>query len=120
MDSQTIRTALGLLQEDPENAEAWQALQVAVEVPEGDLPAYDLLHLLSLARQQHRERGEWDAVGGLLQLAIGICSDADQAAELLVELAKVQGDELLDEAAARETLSELMDLAPANPVGPAA
>ena len=110
MDSQTIRAALGLLQEDPENADGWQLLKDSVGGTEGDLTEEALLQLLDAARQQHRERGEWDAVAHLLELAIGVETDEAKRRELIGDLARMQGDQLLDEAAARVSWELLLDL----------
>ncbi len=122
MDSQTIRAALWLLQEDPENTDGWQSLQEAVEVSDGDLSADDLLHLLDAARQRHRERGEWDAVARLLELAISVAesSSPEGVTALLTELARVQGDELLAEADARKTWARLLEVNPDDAAAPTA
>ena len=71
MDSQTIRTALGELQEDPDRDEAWQTLTEAVGKSAGDLSASDALRLLARARRAHESRGEAEAalVAGVRDLA---------------------------------------------------
>ena len=67
MQLQTIRTALGQLQSDPEEPLAWQSLDQAVTLENGDLD--ESLRLLSSARQEHLKRREWDAVARLLAKA---------------------------------------------------
>ena len=54
MSAKTIKTALGLLQDDPENAEAWQGLRNQTRDPgmDGD----ELRKLLEAARRAHEAR----------------------------------------------------------------
>ena len=62
MHAQTIRTALGQLQDDPDLSSAWEALIASVEADDRDLAAAGLLHLLDAARARHADRGQWAAV----------------------------------------------------------
>jgi len=87
MDSQTIRTTLGLLQEDPENETGWASLREASLVAEGDLSLGDLLNLFAAAREQYRARGEWDAVARLLEIG----ADVAEPDELPAQLAELAG-----------------------------
>lgn len=111
MDSQTIRTTLGLLQEDPENETGWASLREASLVAEGDLSLGDLLNLFAAAREQYRARGEWDAVARLLEIGAEV-AEPDELPAQLAELARVRGEEQLDEAAARVVWERLQVLAP--------
>ncbi len=112
MDSQKIRAALGHLQEDPDSNEGWQSLKEATSAPDGDLSTPDLLHLLQAAREQHQERGEWDAVAALLELETEHAAGSDAEPGLLAELARVLETELLDEDGAGVTLLKLLELRP--------
>ncbi len=119
MDSQSIRTTLGLLQEDPENETGWASLREASQVVEGDLALGDLHHLFAAAREQYRARGEWDAVARLLEIDAGVAGPSELPA-LLAELARVRGEEQLDESGAREVWEHLQALVPAEPTVTAA
>ncbi|MBN2196558.1 MAG: tetratricopeptide repeat protein [Polyangiaceae bacterium] len=119
MDSRTIRTALGLLQDDPENEGGWTSLRAAAEVAEGDLSLAEGLHLFASAREQYRERGEWDGVASLLEISAAVATPEERPA-LLLELAKVYGEEHLDEVSAREALEIVQRLLPEDPTVAAA
>ena len=80
MHAETIRTALGQLQDDPEANDAWESLTSAVEASDRDIDASDLLRLLDAARARHGERGEWDAVMRLLDLAVSVAKGSDAEA----------------------------------------
>lgn len=95
MDSNTIRTALGQLQDDPDLQEAWGALREALRQPDGDLERDELMRLLSAARQRHAERGEWRAAATLLELAVDHADGGK--VDLLRELATLQQDRLFNE-----------------------
>ncbi len=113
MDSQTIRTALGHLQDNPDSADAWQQLreQAAAE-SDGDLTTPELLHLLEAARQRHGERGEWDAVAALLEIAVQAATDTPDELPLLREQAGVLDEQLLDEDGAGVVWLRVLELAP--------
>ena len=73
MSANSIRNALGLLQDDPDRAEAWAKLREALGVaddgsitlPEG-VDATETMTILERARASHASRKEHDAVAGLL------------------------------------------------------
>lgn len=110
MDSQTIRTALGLLQENPEDEGGWQSLEEALGSSGGDLSRDEVLKLLDAARQLHRQRGEWEAVASLIELALPLAADTGKAPKLLSELGAVQSAQLLDEEQAGKTWQRLMEI----------
>src|SRR5262245_3137578 len=108
---QTIRTALGKLQVDPDSEDAWVNLREAIVAEEVD--RNELHRLLDAARAKHRERGEWDAVASLLEVEVESAVGAPQsAAPLLAELGRVQLDELLDDRAASASFRKLLELKP--------
>ena len=105
MSAKTIRSALGQLQDDPENAEALASLRAAlgwneengsVTYVEEDLPRADLEKLLEAARKAHEMRREYDAVASLLRLESAFAEGTANELPLLEELARVCDDELLD------------------------
>jgi golgin subfamily B member 1 len=115
MQSQTIRTALGQLQNDPDSPNAWQTLKQALESPERELSTADLLRLLDAARDKHRERGEWDAVASLLELETLVARGMPEEPQLVTEQARVLRDELFDEARAAAAWRRFLDLKPGDP-----
>lgn len=114
MHAQTIRTALGQLQDDPDLHSAWEALTSSVEASDRDLSAPELLRLLEHARTRHAERGEWDAVLRLLDVALSAAKGSDAEAALLKERIRVQRDELFDEDAALRAARRYLELVPSE------
>ena len=120
MDSQTIRTALGELQEDPDRKEAWQTLADAVRVPGGDLAVADALRLLGRARRTHASRGEFEAVGTLIAFETSIAAGTPDEFALVMEQARVLRDELFDEEGALLAHLRVLELSPNEPQATAA
>lgn len=114
MHDQTIRTALGQLQDDPDLSPAWEALQGAIEAPERDLGTADLLRLLDAARGRHADRGEWEAALRLLDLALVAAKGTEGEAALLKERSRLQRDELFDEEGANESARRSVELTPTD------
>lgn len=115
MDSQTIRTALGELQEDPDRKEAWQALSEAVRESRGDLTASDALRLLGRARRAHEARGEAEAASRLVAFEVSIAQNTPDETALVVEQARILRDELFDEEGALVANLRILELAPDEP-----
>ena len=67
MSANPIRYALGLLQDDSENEQAWKDLEDALASAEGS-SLEGGASLLSAARRAHEMRREHDAVARLLAL----------------------------------------------------
>lgn len=114
MHAQTIRTALGQLQDDPDLSSAWEALSAAVEADDRDLPTAELLRLLDAARARHADRGEWEAVLQLLEIALPGAKGSDQEPALIKERIRVQRDELFDEDAALRAARRYLELMPGD------
>lgn len=110
MDSQTIGTALALLQDDPDDSNAWSTLRAAVEAGAtgSDLDAQ--LKLFAAARRKHQERGEWDAVQSLLELEVQVAGGSGEEAGRLWEQVRTLRDELADDDAAALVLIRLIEL----------
>ena len=119
MDLDTIRKALGELQSDAESVAAWESLGSAVE-PEVVEREPDVLSLLAAARHAHAERGEWEAVEQLLALEVRLSSSDDTRVGLLMELARVRSQELLDEAGAFEAYEQVQQIQPDDELAQAA
>lgn len=114
MDSQTIRTALGKLQVDPDSREEWGVLEKALQEPGGDVSRDELARLLDSARDEHAARGEWQAVSELLELELRVVMDTEREPLLLAERVRVLRDELFDDEQAELLLLRLLELNPDN------
>jgi tetratricopeptide (TPR) repeat protein len=114
MDSQTIRTALGLLQHNPEDEQAWKSLKEGAGAPGGELPPEESLGLFDAACEEHRSNGEWDAVAGLLGVELEVAKGTDREPELCKEYALVLHDELLEEARSVDAWREVIRLRPGD------
>ena len=95
MHLQTIRTALGQLQSDPEQPRAWQSLDDAIATSPGNGERDEYLRLLSSARQEHLKRREWEAVARLLGSEVRLTLGSDRELERLRLEAKVLRENLL-------------------------
>ncbi|HXX68803.1 MAG TPA: tetratricopeptide repeat protein [Polyangiaceae bacterium] len=111
MSAKTIKTALGLLQDDPESAEAWQELRGEVRGDPG-MVADELRKLLEAARRAHEARREYEAVARLLEIEADAAEGAARQVELLSELAHVVDEELLDDDRANAVYDRLLSLRP--------
>ncbi|MEZ4225660.1 MAG: tetratricopeptide repeat protein [Polyangiaceae bacterium] len=114
MFSETIRTALGHLQDDPDNSTAWEALASALAADDRDLDVDDLLRLLGAARSSHGERGEARAAARLLEFETEVAKGSEAEADLLRERARVLREELLDDETARQVLERLLEVVPGD------
>ncbi len=112
MSIETIRMALGRLQDDPDNESAWNELTEAVTAPDSNVSNDDVERLLGSARARHEARREWHAVAKLLDIEIAFASGSPVEAAMLAELARVYADELYDGAHANSTLKALLKLKP--------
>ncbi|HVU03518.1 MAG TPA: tetratricopeptide repeat protein [Polyangiaceae bacterium] len=115
MDSQTIRTALGELQEDPDRTEAWQTLGEAVKVSGGDMTSADALRVFARARRAHAARGEVEAVAQLLALEVTVAHGTPEELALVAEQARVLRDDLFDEEGSLIANLRVLELAPDEP-----
>jgi len=121
MSAKTIRSALGQLQDDPENVEALADLRTAlgwdgesgrVAYVETDLSRAELEKLLEAARKAHEMRREYDAVASLLRLEAGLAAGTPAELPLVEELARILDDELLDDESASKAYAKVLELAP--------
>src|ERR1051325_2472286 len=110
MDSQTIRTVLGKLQGEPDTDESWAARKAAVSQSDGDLGPDELQRLLAAARERHAQRGEWEAVARLLDIAVLAAAGTPAEADVLREHARVLRERLYDDEAASVSYIRLVEL----------
>ncbi len=110
MDGQTVRTALGMIQSNPNDEEAWQSLHDEVLDAGGDLDKVEALNLLQAARERHAARCEFDAVARLLDLAVRLAEQSSEKVELYAELADVLVHELFASARALSVLDKALEI----------
>ncbi|HEY5145376.1 MAG TPA: hypothetical protein VII82_01350, partial [Polyangiaceae bacterium] len=116
MSAKTIKSALGLLQDDPDSASAWQSLRSQVENDPG-MNADELATLLESARRVYEGRREYEAVQKILEIELVAApgmSGTPREHTLLAELARVLDEELMDDAAARSAYERLLANAPGD------
>ena len=124
MSANTIRNALGLLQDDPDRAEAWSKLRETLGVSEDgtelalpkDLAGKEaeIVSLLEKARAAHAARREFEAVAGLLAVEVLLAKGSAREADLVAQLAAVRDEEVLDDAGARSAYERLLELRPGD------
>jgi tetratricopeptide (TPR) repeat protein len=122
MSAITIRNALGILQDEPDNDQAWSDLRDALgytseegTVDPGDLARDELAQLLEAARQAHEMRREYEAVVELLAIEAALAKGSgDREADLVGELASIRDDVLHDDAGALAAYRRLLTLRPNN------
>jgi tetratricopeptide (TPR) repeat protein len=114
MSAKTIKSALGVLQDDPDQEKAWKELHDEVRAG-GDMGADDLRRLLEAARRAHDARREYDAVARLLDIESEAAAGTPREHELLAELARTLDEDLLDDEGARAVYERLRALRPGDP-----
>lgn len=112
MSVETIRMALGRLQDDPDNEAAWNELAEAVTSP--GVENEDIERLLGMARARHEQRREWRAVASLLDLEIAFAAGTPVEAPMQAELARIYMDELIETDRAIGAYRRLKDLRPGD------
>jgi tetratricopeptide (TPR) repeat protein len=113
MSEQTIRRALGKLQDDPEQESAWAELQDAVLDPAAAGMNNDsLASLLESAREEHAGRHEFDAVARMLELELLLLEGNPREVALQYELVRVLNEVLDDTRRAIPALERLAKMRP--------
>ena len=110
MSVETIRMALGRLQDDPENEAAWNELAEAVTAPDPGVSNSEIERFLGMARGRHEQRREWGAVAQLLELEIAFASGTPVEAPMQAELARIYQDELIDADKALAAFQRLLQI----------
>ena len=114
MSAKKIRSALGLLQDDPDNDKAWQDLGDVVRGGDVGMNAEELAKLLEAARRAYEMRREYDAVARMLAVEAALASGTPREAELQAELARVLDEELLDDERSTSAYARLLELRPSD------
>jgi golgin subfamily B member 1 len=128
MSANTIRNALGVLQDEPDNEQAWTNLRSAlgftsdetstrsIGPQSAEMGGTELASLLEAARRAHEMRREYEAVADLLEIEVDLAKDrGDREVELAHELARVRDDVLLDDAGALVAYRRVLALRPDDP-----
>lgn len=115
MSVETIRMVLSRLQDDPENAAAWNELTEAVTAPGGGASPDDIERLLGAARAKHEQRRDWGAVARLLELELSFASGSPVEVPMQAELARIFDEELADPASAVSAYRRLLELKADHP-----
>lgn len=115
MDSQTLREALGKLQVDPDSQEDWDTLYQQIAEEEGDLSRDEALRLFDAAKNEHAQRGEYDAVRQLLEICAKMVEGEAEEADFLRQHAGVLIDELLDDDGAVADYVRLLEIDERDP-----
>lgn len=111
MSAKTIKSALGLLQDDPDDSVAWQRLRTETAGDTG-MSAEELGKLLVAARRAHESRREHEAVAKLLAIEVAVARGTGREADLQADLAHVLDEDVLDDSAARAAYKRLLELRP--------
>lgn len=115
MSETNLRNALALLQDDPENEEAWQSLASALSNASAtDAANANAKDLLVAARRAHEARREFDAVARLLAHEVELVAGTPEEATRVEELARVLDLEVLDEPGATRAWTRLAELSPGH------
>ena len=119
MTANTIRNALGVLQDEPDNDQAWSELRETLgytseegTVDPGELGPAELAQLLEAARQAHEMRREYEAVARAPRDRERARDAANARRSSSTELARVRDDILLDDAGALAAYRRLLTLRP--------
>lgn len=115
MSVETIRMALGRLQDDPDNELAWNDLAEMVTAPGEGISSAEVERLLGATRARHEQRHEWSAVARLLELEISFAAGTKVEAPMQAELARIYQEELLDADKALAAYRRLIELRPGDP-----
>lgn len=107
MSAKTIKSALGLLQDDPDSGPTWQKLREEVETDPGMTPD-ELAKLLEAARRVYEGRREYEPVQKLLEIELVAARGTSRERPLLAELARVLDEDLMDDAGARAAYERLL------------
>jgi hypothetical protein len=110
----TVSNLLGTLQEDPHDGNAVRELREALASGDPARTGPEPMRLVTLAREQHEQRGEHEAASALLAVEIDQSNDPDLRAALLKRLGRLHREELLDDESAKIAYQAARDLRPGD------
>jgi len=104
----TVSNILGLLSEDPYDAQLVDGLRKRLKSPEPANDGQDPLRLLEAARGGHERRGEFLAAAWLMEIESElVADDPDFHAVLVKELGRIRREELMDDRGALDAYEKL-------------
>jgi tetratricopeptide (TPR) repeat protein len=104
----TIANYLGLLSEDPYDAQLIDGLRQRLNGPDPANDGQDPLRLLEAARGGHERRGEFLAAAWLMELESELVTDDPEFRRILVkELGRIRREELMDDQGALHAYEQL-------------
>ena len=101
-----LSALLAVLEHDPDDAQALDALEAAARGAPGDVRAARF----AAARKVLSERGRPDAVVALIDIELAATEDKDRKADLLLEKGMVLDGELLDVPLAHAAFASVLEL----------
>src|SRR5690349_8085722 len=106
---------LGILRDDPFDADALAGLQQLIELRDTERLGEQPVRLLEKARQGHEDRCEMVAVAALLEAEASLVDDDSAfAGRLWKELGRVRADSLLDPDGSRTAYDRALALMPGD------
>ena len=104
----TVANILGLLSEDPYDAQLVDGLRERLKSPDPANDDQDPLRLLEAARGGHERRGEFLAAAWLMEIESELVADDPEFQKVLVkELGRIRREELMDDQGALDAYQKL-------------
>ncbi|KPK53376.1 MAG: hypothetical protein AMJ63_06630 [Myxococcales bacterium SG8_38_1] len=108
MSGLSVSNILGLLSEDPYDAQLVDGLRKRLKSPDPANDGQDPLRLLEAARGGHERRGEFVAAAWLMEIESElVADDPDFHAILIKELGRIRREELMDDQGALDAYEKL-------------
>ena len=108
MSGLTVANILGLLSEDPYDAQLIEGLRERLKSPGPANDGQDPLRLLEAARGGHERRGEYLAAAWLMEIESELVADDPDFQRVLVkELGRIRREELMDDCGALDAYEKL-------------
>jgi tetratricopeptide (TPR) repeat protein len=112
----TVSNFLGLLSEDPYDAQLVEGLRERLKGPEPANDGQEPLRLLEAARGAHERRGEFLAAAWLMELESDLVTDDPEFRSILMkELGRIRREELMDDQGALRAYEQLGGLESSDP-----
>lgn len=112
----TVSNYLGLLSEDPYDAQLVEGLREQLNGPKPANDGQEPLRLLEAARGAHERRGEFMAAAWLMELESDLVDDDPEFRTILMkELGRIRRDELMDDQGALHAYEQLGGLESKDP-----
>ncbi len=114
MSAHSLRTALALLQDDPDSAAALETLSTLATTGQPDVGLDEALRLLAAAHAGHEARREWDTLVSVIRAELALTKGTGAELAHQVELARVLDRELIEDKPAIEAWERVLQLSPGD------